>query len=89
MLFYIDFVLANSADPYEIPHYATFHLGFYCLPNYPLGASIYKGFKIIYSKTCLMQPLIKNKTKVLMENGSLMKGENIAECSPWSILQYF
>ena len=24
-----------------------------------------------------------------MENGSLMKVEGIAECSPWSILQYF
>ena len=30
-----------------------------------------------------------NKTKVLMTNGSLMKVESIAECSPWSILQYF
>ena len=31
----------------------------------------------------------KYKTKVLMENGSLMKVESIAEFSPWSILQYF
>ena len=30
-----------------------------------------------------------DKTKVLMEYGSIMKVENIAECSPWSILQYF
>ena len=30
-----------------------------------------------------------DKTKVFMENGSLMKVENIAECSKWSILQYF
>ena len=30
-----------------------------------------------------------DKTKVLMTNGSLMKFESIAECSPWSILQYF
>ena len=30
-----------------------------------------------------------DKTKVLMTNGSLMKVESIAECSPWSILQYF
>ena len=30
-----------------------------------------------------------DKTKVFMENGSLMKVECIAECSPWSILQYF
>ena len=28
------------------------------------------------------------KTKVLKTNGSLMKVESIAECSPWSILQY-
>ena len=31
----------------------------------------------------------KDKTKILMTNGSLKKVESIAECSPWSILQYF
>ena len=30
-----------------------------------------------------------DKTTILMTNGSLMKVESIAECSPWSILQYF
>ena len=30
-----------------------------------------------------------DKTKILMTNGSLMKVESMAECSPWSILQYF
>ena len=30
-----------------------------------------------------------DKTKFLLTNGSLMKAESIAECSPWSILQYF
>ena len=30
-----------------------------------------------------------DKTKILMTNGSLMKVASIAECSPWSILQYF
>ena len=30
-----------------------------------------------------------DKSKVLMENGSLMKVESIAESSTWSILQYF
>ena len=30
-----------------------------------------------------------DKTKILMTNGSLMMVERIAECSPWSILQYF
>ena len=27
--------------------------------------------------------------KILMVNGSLMKVESIAECSPWGILHYF
>ena len=30
-----------------------------------------------------------DKRKMLMTNCSLMKVESIAECSPWSILQYF
>ena len=30
-----------------------------------------------------------DKTKVLMANCSFMKVKSIAECSPWSILQYF
>ena len=30
-----------------------------------------------------------DKAKILMTNGSLMKVKSIAECSPWSILQYF
>ena len=42
-----------------------------------------------YSKTCLKQPLKKDKAKILLTNGSLMKVKSIAECSPWSILQYF
>ena len=31
----IDFVLANSTGPDEIPPSATFHLGINCLPYYP------------------------------------------------------
>ena len=30
----INYVLANSADPDEKQHYAAFHLGLHCLPNY-------------------------------------------------------
>ena len=30
-----------------------------------------------------------DKTNILMENGSLMKVDSFAECSPWNILQYF
>ena len=40
-------------------------------------------------KPCLKRPLKMYKTKVLMERCSLMKVESTAECSPWSILQYF
>ena len=42
-----------------------------------------------YSKTILKQSLKKDKTKILITNGSLMKVESIAECSLWGILQYF
>ena len=44
---------------------------------------------ILFSKTCVKQSLKIDKTKILMTNGSLMKVESIAECSPWSIPQYF
>ena len=54
---------------------------------------VYRNIKVHvgcqYSKTCLKQPLKKDKTKILITNGSLMKVVRIAECSPWSILQYF
>ena len=40
-------------------------------------------------KPILSRQLKIDKTKVLMENGSLMKIESIAECPTWSILQYF
>ena len=28
-------ILANSADPDEMQHYAAFHLGLHCLQKYP------------------------------------------------------
>ena len=40
-------------------------------------------------KPALSGHLKIDKTKVLMENGSLMKVKSIAECSLCSILQYF
>ena len=48
-----------------------------------------KGIHNITVKPVLSGHLKIDKTKVLMENGSLMKVESIAECSLWSILQYF
>ena len=41
-----------------------------------------------YSKVCVKRQLKIDKTMVLMTTESLMKVESIAECSPWSILQY-
>ena len=51
-------------------------------------------YKRQHSKGILVKPVLSghlkiDKIKVLMESGSLMKVESIAECSPWSILQYF
>ena len=42
-----------------------------------------------YNKTCVKRPLKKDKIKILLANGSLMKVKSIAECSAWIILQYF
>ena len=36
----INFVLANSADPDEMPPYAAFHLGIHCLQKY-----LFRGFQ--------------------------------------------
>ena len=48
----------------------------------------------LYSLLSTVEPVLgghskTDKTKILMTNGSLIKVESIAECSPWSILQYF
>ena len=48
--------------------------------------------KIIFyscSKTCVKRPLKNRQNKDLNDKWWLMKVECIAECSPWSILQYF
>ena len=37
-------ILANSAEPDEMQHYAAFHLGLHCLPKYP-----FRGFQ--YTKS--------------------------------------
>ena len=50
--------------------------------------------KVTTSNEIVSKPVLSghskiDKTKILLTNGSLMKVEIIAECSPWSILQYF
>ena len=60
--------------------------------NFCLNFFVFVMFEsdmILYSKTCVKRPLINRQTKILMTNGSLMKVKSIAECSCWSILQYF
>ena len=47
-----------------------------------------------YLPSYIVKPVLSgqskiDKTKISMINGSLMKVESIAECSLWSILQYF
>ena len=49
---------------------------------------------VLFSVEFTVKPVLSgnskiDKTKILMTNGSLMKVENFAECSPWSMLQYF
>ena len=45
---------------------------------------------MVYSKTCVKRPRKKiDKTKIFTTIGSLMEVKSNAECSPWSILQYF
>ena len=41
----IDFTLANSANPIEMPRYVAFHLGLSCLQKYLLGPSSLKAVK--------------------------------------------
>ena len=38
----MDLVLANSADPDEMPNYATFHLGLQRLSKYPFSEKCLK-----------------------------------------------
>ena len=40
-------VLANIADPDEMPYYVAFHLGLHCLPNYPLWVSGLQRFNSV------------------------------------------
>ena len=43
---HICLIFAKSADPDEMPHYATFHRGLHCLPKYPFaGIDNEKGWK--------------------------------------------
>ena len=57
-------------------------------PNIPIYFACYFYVQLNLCKSFVKRPL-KKDIKILMTNGSLMKVKCIAECSPWSILQYF
>ena len=59
------------------------------LPNIQKGLITLFIVRWVIIKSVLSGHSKIDKTKILMTNGSLMKVESIAECSPWSILQYF
>ena len=43
----IEYVIANSTDPDEMPHNAAFHLGLHCLQKYP-----FRDFKRVNIQLC-------------------------------------
>ena len=47
------------------------------------------SFEVITFEPVLSGHSKMEKTKVLKTDGCLMQVKSIAECSPWSILQYF
>ena len=51
------------------------------------GHKIFVLIIYVYSKTCVKQQLKNRQNKDL--NDKWLLYESIAECSPWSILQYF
>ena len=73
-----------------------------CTINKTIGLPTLMDWLVSALMLCIQQSLITGTvkpvlnghskidiTKNLMTNGSLMKVGSIAECSPWSILQYF
>ena len=70
--------LANKHDVVIIPFGGEFR---FCLEMHSYFRTTVKPVLSGHSKI--------EKTKFLMTNGSTMQLESIAECSPWSILQYF
>ena len=58
-------------------------------PHSSEQAKSYQAMKTQMKNLCKNSHSKIDITKISMTNGSLMKVESIAECSPWSILQYF
>ena len=81
--------LSNSLNPDQAGCFVGPDLGPNCLRSLSADNTSIGKELLCKVKPVLSGHLKIDKTKVLMENGSSMKVEPIAECSPWSILQYF
>ena len=60
-------ILANTADPDEMQHYAAFHLGLYCLPKYRFrGFQYTKGYSSkIRSTSTISEKVMYSQKKAL------------------------
>ena len=55
----VNFILANTADPDEMPHYAAFHRGLQCLPKYPFRGGLTELKNVCLTLVqALLQPLV-------------------------------
>ena len=63
---------ANSVEPGEMQHYAAFHLGLHCLPNYLLRGFQYEGRLFnsgTYAPHCHMA--VRNSWKLRFISGGI------------------
>ena len=63
-------------------------------PQMFVSSDVHMNLRAKHHFAATVKPVLSDhskmdKTKVLKTDGSLMQVESIAECSPWSILQYF
>ena len=85
----------NSVNPDQLASEKPADQDLHCFQNQKNQVQSGKGKYLLdrscnrYSKTCVKRSLEIDKTEIFMTNGSLMTVKSIAECSPWSILQYF
>ena len=75
--------VSNCLDLDQARHFVRPYLSQNCLQRLSADETT------VTVKPIVSDQLKMDKTKVLVANDSLMKLESIAECSPWSILQYF
>ena len=79
----MDFFLANSADPDEMPHNAAFHLGLHCLQKYWFsGYQSFKGLKecgtVFYVIKSFIQSFQEKDLKQYMDDcGNIMSMTNV------------